>query len=153
MLVFLVSMWQRPLCNTHVFAMNSVSLFCFTSEILHMLTSPPQFKPMPHLDTWAQFHRAAKHKNLLSMEFLPSIKQGLPTNVYMIFRISKQQLNTLVSSNMKQMKIRMVILFLSSYKLHAKQILVLTGFIKLGPVDSWDLTKSYSGISTSPGCA
>ena len=29
--------------------------------------------------TWAQFHRAAKHKNLLSMKLFALIKTGLPT--------------------------------------------------------------------------
>ena len=47
-----------------------------------------------HHVSWAQFHRAAKHKNLLSMKFLPWSKQDYQPCFLVIFRISKQQLNT-----------------------------------------------------------
>ena len=43
----------------------------------------------------AQFHRAAKHTNLLSMKSLSRNKQDYQPNLHMIFWISKQQLNTI----------------------------------------------------------
>ena len=46
------------------------------------------------LQTWAQFHKACKHKNLLSMKFLPWHKQDYQPNFHVILWISKQQLNT-----------------------------------------------------------
>ena len=45
--------------------------------------------------TKAHFHRAAKHKDLLSMKFLPWWKQDYQPNFHVIFFwLSKQQLNT-----------------------------------------------------------
>ena len=41
-----------------------------------------------------------------------------------------------VTSNMQQSKILLVILFLSKKKFHAKQIFVLTGFMKFSPGDN-----------------
>ena len=51
--------------------------------------------------TRAQFHRADKQTNLLSMKFLPSIKTNMSFHV--ILRMSKQQRKT-VTGNMQQME-------------------------------------------------
>ena len=64
-------------------------------------------------ESWAQFHRAAKLKHLLSMKLLPCEKQDYQPKFHVIFRISKQQLKTSKTSNMQQIEIWLIILFLS----------------------------------------
>ena len=54
----------------------------------------PSSTRVKNAECWAKFHRAAKHTNLLSVNFLPMIKTGLPTKFHVTLRISKQQLNT-----------------------------------------------------------
>ena len=56
----------------------------FTTEYLWLLrTKLIMFVSVKKQKTWlttrAQFHKACKHKNLLSMKFLPPKKTGLPT--------------------------------------------------------------------------
>ena len=55
-------------------------------------------------------------------------------NFYVIFKISIQQLNT---RKCNKMEIQLVILFLSRKKFHAKQIIVLSSSMKLGPGLHW----------------
>ena len=75
-------------------------------------------------DTWAQFHRAAKHTNLLSMK--------LPAKFPHDFQDEQTTAECKLASNIQQMEICLIILFLSRKKFHAKQFLcVLSITIKL----------------------
>ena len=84
----------------------------------------------------AQFHRAAKHNNLLSSKFLSGFKRITKQNVHVIFRITKQQLIT--SNKQYAANGNLIGIGLFSYlkprkKFHAKQFIVLSGSVKFGP--------------------
>ena len=61
--------------------------------ILLNLCYNKKYQNVEIITKWAQFHRAAKHKNALSIKFLPWWKQDYQPNFHVIFGISKQ-LNT-----------------------------------------------------------
>ena len=77
------------------------------------------------LNTWAQFHRTAKHKNLLSMKFLSWLKQDYQPNFHLLhfacYWYSANMANACLS--WKFMEIWLVILFLPRQNFHGKQIL------------------------------
>ena len=81
---------------------------------------------------WAQFHRAAKHKNLLSMKCFPDkIKITSQTSIYHKVLVTGIQLLFAYPEN--HMEIWLENLFLSRKKFLAKRICVLSSFMQLGP--------------------
>ena len=82
--------------------------------------------------TRGEFHRAAKHKNLLSMKSLPWYNQDYQPKLHVLHNVFSWCLLKINSEN--QVGIWLVILFLSRQKFHAKQIFVLSSSMKSGPV-------------------
>ena len=77
-------------------------------------------------------YRAAKHTNLLSMKFLSWVKQDYQPNFHMISRISKQQLKTSNKQYATNGNLVGNPVFIKE-EFHAKQIVVLSSSMKLGP--------------------
>ena len=96
---------------------------------------------------------AAKHKKLLSMNFVALIKTGLPTKIPGDFQDKQTTAEYNVTSNMQQMEIWLVILFLSRKKFQAKQMFVLSSSTKFGPVLlGLHLTQAQRALSPKKGC-
>ena len=81
---------------------------------------------------WAQFYRAAKHKDLQLHETFALMKTGLPTTVHFHLTLLVSSIQ-LFASPENHMEIGLVILFLSRQKFHGQQIVVLSSSIKLDP--------------------
>ena len=82
--------------------------------------------------TWAECHRARKHKQLLSMKFLTWKKIQDYQPIFNLLHIACYWHVAVVCLSWKSRGNWLAILFLLRKKFHAKQIFVVTGFIKLG---------------------
>ena len=98
-----------------------------------------------YISTWAQFHKAGKHKNLLSMKYASLIKTGLPTKFSFVAYCLILVFKCYSLNPENHVEIWLVILFLIRKKFHAKQIVVLTCFVKLGPGDEVIFVTSEVG--------
>ena len=105
-------------------------LFEFSIKIVQMQVAGWMATPGPN------FKKPVSTKVCLAWNFFLGqlVKTGLPTKCPHDFQDLANNSWIPVSSNMQQMNIWLVILFLPRKKFQAKQIFVLNGFMKLGQV-------------------
>ena len=81
----------------------------------------------------AQFHRAAKHKHVLSMKFLPGLKQDFQPNFHFLHIACYWHSAVVCLHPENHMKVWLEILFYQERNFMLSNFVVLSSSMKLGP--------------------